>query len=129
MWFVELFTKENLENVNLKLIKNGNNIYIVNDLVCDFDGVVNIGVLFGELVKDRLVPAHQLFKSYGEYFKNKVNLEFGDERINKYLRGEEIEIECKNGWAVLMVNNIPLGGGKVTNNKLKNHYPKGLRNN
>jgi len=123
------FINKNLENNNFKFVKNGDNVYIINDLVCDFEGVVNMGVLLGEIVKDRLVPSHQLFKAYGEYFKNKINLDYNDERVNKYLRGEEIEAECANGWAVLLVNNVSLGGGKVTNNMLKNHYPKGLRNN
>lgn len=126
---VDEFVKQNLNVCDLKFVKNGNNVYAIKDLVCDFDGVVNMGVLFGEVIKDRLVPAHQLFKAFGEHFKNKINLDYNDERVNKYLRGEEIDVECLNGWAVVMVNNVPLGGGKVTNNKLKNHYPKGLRNN
>ena len=122
------FIKQNFIECNLNFAKNGNNIYANKGLVCDFDGVVNMGVLFGEIVKDRLVPAHQLFKAYGVYFKNKVNLEY-DDKVEKYLRGEEIDVDAPNGYAALMVNGVPLGGGKVTNNKLKNHYPKGLRNN
>ena len=88
-----------------------------------------MGVLLGTINKDRLVPSHQLFKAYGENFTNKVKLDYSDERINKYLRGEEIDVNMPNGLAVVTVNNVPLGGGKVTNNMLKNYYPKGLRNN
>ncbi len=126
---VKDFIKQNLTIDDFRFVKNGDNIYITNGLVCDFDGVINMGVMLGTINKDRLVPAHQLFKAYGEYFINKINLDYSDERVNKYLRGEEIEVDCKNGWACVLVNNVPLGGGKVTNNKLKNHYPKGLRNN
>ena len=49
-------------------------------------------------------------------------------RVLKYLRGEEIEADVLNGYGVLMVNGYPLGGYKAVNGKLKNHYPKGLRN-
>ena len=45
----------------------------------------------------------------------------------KYLHGEEIETECENGWAVVMVDGFSLGGAKVVNGRAKNHYPKGLR--
>jgi len=123
------FINKNLENNDFKFVKNADNVYITNDLVCDFDGVVNMGVMLGTINKDRIVPSHQLFKAYGEYFKNKINLDYSDEKVNKYLRGEEIDVNMPNGLAVVMVNNVPLGGGKITNNKLKNHYPKGLRNN
>ena len=70
-----------------------------------------------------------MFTAYGKYFKNKVNLNLDDERVMKYLHGEEIQYECKNGYGVLMVDGYPLGGFKASNGNLKNHYPKGLRKN
>ena len=47
--------------------------------------------------------------------------------IKKYLHGEEIDVLCENGWAVVTVNGCAVGGAKVVNSKAKNHYPKGLR--
>lgn len=44
------------------------------------------------------------------------------------MKGEEIIADVPNGWGVLMVDGYPIGGYKATNGKLKNHYPKGLRN-
>jgi len=124
---VQDFVKTELNNDNFNFYKIGANIYIYNNVPCDANGVVCLGVNLGSIVNGRLVLHHQFFKSYGELFKNKINLSINDERVNKYLKGEEIDVQAKNGVACLMVNHVPLGGGKVVNGKLKNHYPKGLR--
>jgi NOL1/NOP2/fmu family ribosome biogenesis protein len=63
----------------------------------------------------------------GDSFKRKINLSVDDERLSKYLHGEEISVDCSNGWAVVMVEGCALGGAKVVNGVAKNHYPKGLR--
>ena len=63
----------------------------------------------------------------GDKFKRKVELDTNSEEIKKYLHGEEINADCKNGWAVVTVNGCSLGGIKVVNGIGKNHYPKGLR--
>ena len=49
----------------------------------------------------------------------------------KYLRGEEIDApsDTDNGWCVISYRGASLGGGKISGGKIKNHYPKGLRNN
>ena len=46
----------------------------------------------------------------------------------KYLHGEQIQAEVLDGFGVLFVNGIPLGGYKASRNTLNNYYPKGLRN-
>ena len=47
----------------------------------------------------------------------------------KYLQGEEINYSGNlNGICVITYKNTPIGGGKITNNKIKNYYPKELRN-
>jgi NOL1/NOP2/fmu family ribosome biogenesis protein len=69
-----------------------------------------------------------MFKALGSFFKNKVVLDYNDPRILDYLHGEEIMADSSNGYGVLMVDNLVLGGFKASNGHLKNHYPKGLRN-
>ena len=32
------------------------------------------------------------------------------------------------GWVALTVSGFPLGMGKASGGRIKNHYPKGLRN-
>ena len=58
-------------------------------------------------------------------FFHKINL--NEEQINKYIKGEEIDFDDTNGIVAVCYKNIPLGGGKIVNGKLKNYYPKELR--
>ena len=85
------------------------------------------GVTIGEIKKNYILPHHQFFMAYGKNFKRKIDLEPNSEEVVKYLRGEEIKVDCPNGWAVVTVCGVPLGGVKVSNGVAKNHYPKGLR--
>ena len=63
----------------------------------------------------------------GQSFKRKIDLAPDSEQIMKYLRGEEFDTDCENGWDVVTVAGCTLGGVKVVSGKAKNHYPKGLR--
>ncbi len=85
------------------------------------------GVTIGEVKKNYIQPHHQFFMGLGESFKRKIQLTTADERLKKYLHGEEITADCENGWAVVTVEGCTLGGVKVVNGVCKNHYPKGLR--
>lgn len=87
------------------------------------------GVLAGSLQKGRFVPAHHLFCAYGAECVSKINLSLGDARLAAYLRGEEIDAAgAANGWCCVMVDGLALGSGKVSGGRVKNHYPKALRN-
>jgi NOL1/NOP2/fmu family ribosome biogenesis protein len=87
------------------------------------------GVTLGEVKKGIFFPHQQLISAYGNQMTNKENLPHGDARIQKYLRGEEIEAkEARDGWCAVCYEGVALGGGKVSGGKIKNHYPKGLRN-
>ena len=88
------------------------------------------GVILGEVKKGNFFPHHQFFSAYGGLFACRVSLTRGDGRVEKYLRGEEIDApEVRGGWCAVCYEGVPLGGGKVSGGRLKNHYPKGLRNN
>ena len=92
------------------------------------DGVAfAFGVTLGEIRKNYFQPHHQLFMALGNDFKRKIELKATDERVNRYLRGEEIETDLENGWAAVTVDGCTLGGAKVVSGRAKNHYPKGLR--
>ena len=50
-------------------------------------------------------------------------------RLRAWLRGEEISAQtAAPGWCAVLVDGLPLGGGKVSGGRVKNHYPKALRN-
>lgn len=94
-------------------------------------GVFAAGAAIGTLQKGRLVPHHHLFSAFGRDFIRKLPLCEGDPRVAAYLRGEEIacpELAGQNGFAAVLYEGAPLGGGKAVEGRLKNHYPKGLRN-
>ena len=88
------------------------------------------GVIIGEVKKGNFFPHHQFFSAYGSLFKRQENLTKDDPRTEKYLRGEEIDTPSdENGWCAVMYEGVSLGGGKISCGRIKNHYPKGLRNN
>ena len=113
------------------LRRHGNNIYLISHgLPLPKNSVFSAGVLLGEIRSGVLFPSHQLFSAYGELFSIKVELSEHPELLKKYLHGEEITIEsARSGWCSVQYKGASLGGGKISNGKMKNHYPKGLREN
>lgn len=109
------------------MLYNGNPVYFTPDFPIK-DGVAfACGITIGEIKKNYIQPHHQFFMGLGDSFKRQINLTTDDERLKKYLHGEEITVDCPNGWAVVTVEGCAVGGIKVVNGIAKNHYPKGLR--
>lgn len=108
-------------------IRNGKPVYFGADFCTDKATVFSCGITIGELKGNYIKPHHQLFSALGKSFKRKIELSPDSEELKKYLHGEEISIDCANGWAAVTVDGCPLGGAKVVNGTAKNHYPKGLR--
>ncbi len=104
----------------------GNNVVAVAANYPDGLKLISRGVKVGEETGNRFEPSHNLFTAYGHFMKNKLFLDrVGAE---KYLRGEEVECDL-SGYVCVFYENVALGGGKASGGMLKNHYPKGLRNN
>lgn len=116
------------------LYRVGDNIFLAPKA---FDGEIrtaleslkflSVGVKIGSIEKNRFEPNHNLFMACENLFKNKVEL--SDEELKKYLHGEEIikpEVKAK-GYAVVTRNGFAVGGVKISNGRLKNLYPRGLR--
>ncbi len=129
---VEKFFSDNLvSRPKGKLVKAGEGVALLPfDFPIPKSSVFMSGVMVGEVKKGILTPHHQFFSAYGKDFVRKEYLKKNDPRVEKYLRGEEIEgISCKSGgYVAVMYENVPLGGGKASGGRIKNHYPKGLRN-
>lgn len=106
---------------------NGNPVYFTPDFEVKDGTAFSCGITIGELKKNYILPHHQFFMGLGKFFKRKIELTVDSAEIKKYLHGEEIDVNCANGWAVVTVDGCALGGVKVVNGKAKNHYPKGLR--
>ncbi len=123
------FLDDVLQYYNPDAIKlyNKNYVFYEGELEIPEKLSFSCGVTIGELRKNYIQPHHQFFMALGKDFKRKIDLEPQSEEIKKYLHGEEIEVDCPNGWAVITVNGCAAGGVKVVNGVAKNHYPKGLR--
>lgn len=118
-----------------ELYRAGDNIYLAPK---SFDGEMRtaleslkfnlVGVKIGSIEKNRFEPNHNIFMACGEFFKNKIEL--SDDELKKYLHGEEIlKLDEKSkGYAVVTRNGYAIGGVKISNGRLKNLYPRGLRN-
>jgi NOL1/NOP2/fmu family ribosome biogenesis protein len=102
-------------------------IYFTGEFDTSKATVFSKGITIGEVRKNYLQPHHQFFMGLGNDFKRKIELSAESEELKKYLHGEEFDVDCENGWAVVTTQNCVVGGVKVVNSRAKNHYPKGLR--
>ncbi len=95
----------------------------------DFKGLnlIRYGVDRIEKCKKEIVPTHASTHVDDIEFDNTIEL--NDDEIEKYLKGEAIIKDLQNkGFYKVTYKNIGIGLAKYSNNMLKNHYPKGLRN-
>ena len=108
--------------------------YLLPEGTPDLKGlpILRAGVLAGEMKGKIFSPAHALYTAAeATDCKNRLNLSLEDVRTAQFLHGEEIDVSdsaVKKGFCAVSIENIELGFGKVSGTKLKNHYPKGLRN-
>ena len=133
------FFKETLNDMSIiegTIVKHGDNLNLLPNKCPDLKGlkVLRAGLNLGVIKKNRFEPSYSLAKSLQPMDVNKVlDLKAMDERINAYIRGEQIECPEldgeKNGWYLVCAENMPIAFGKLSNTSMKNHYPKGLRKN
>lgn len=76
----------------------------------------------------RVEPHHAVFQSaVPDDCRRRVDLALDDARATAFLHGEELVVDAPDGYTAVAVAGVVTGFGKVSNGKLKNHYPKGLR--
>ncbi len=76
----------------------------------------------------RAEPEHAVFQSAKvAHCRRLLSLPTDDPRIVSFLQGNELPTDTDNGYTAVAVDDVVCGFGKVSNGKLKNHYPKGLR--
>ncbi|MBE6761500.1 MAG: hypothetical protein E7551_04370 [Ruminococcaceae bacterium] len=110
------------------LFEKNNLIYLAPINAPQIKGdILRYGLLVGEMRKNRLEPAHALFAAANVKPKRILNLPLDDERVYKFLKGEEIYTDGENGYTAVWVEGVSLGFGKCSNSRLTNRYPKGLR--
>ena len=123
------FQKEYLTKpINNLLRRNDEVFYCASPYDLSSLKVMNYGVKLGEIINKRFIPNHNMYKAFYDHFSSQVNVYFKDDIVMKYLHGEQVQSDVKNGFGILKINGIPLGGFKSNSKNLNNHYPKGLRN-
>ena len=110
---------------SLRLLSDGRAL-LLPSLPCSLDGIrlLRAGLLLGETVKGRFVPAHALAMASGGPLRQRVEL--SEQDAHRYLHGETLPTNI-SGWCTVTYAGLPLGLAKGAGGILKNHLPKGLR--
>ena len=87
--------------------------------------VMRPGLELGTLKKDRFEPAHAL-ALWLKDCKNTISFPADSREIRDYLHGEVVPGSPK-GWCLVQADGYSIGWGKGDGERIKNHYPKGLR--
>jgi 16S rRNA C967 or C1407 C5-methylase (RsmB/RsmF family)/NOL1/NOP2/fmu family ribosome biogenesis protein len=89
--------------------------------------VVYCGVETGELMRDKLVPAHALAMS-GMVADTVQRTGLNYENAIRYLQRKDVALPVRRpGWQLAMYEGLPLGWMNVLPNRINNYYPKSLR--
>ncbi|HEO7462283.1 TPA: RsmF rRNA methyltransferase first C-terminal domain-containing protein [Streptococcus agalactiae] len=107
-------------------------------LKIDLNGVLDVfgdqlyllpnGLHLGTFKKNRFEPSFALGMALSEHDLVQ-SIEIDIEQFEVYVSGNVVKLDktVPNGWYQILVKGNGLGFAKVTNNTLKNYYPKGLR--
>lgn len=124
-----------IEDINqYKLFDLNGEIYLFPGTLLDELQMLNsnlylkkAGVMVGRVMKNSLVPDHQLALS-GVANKNLASIVLKKGEALQYLRKEEVTIDTDiKGWALAQFENQNLGWLKILNSRINNYYPKEWR--
>jgi len=123
----------------LYLIENRNRIIILPEGISRLPErcVTSYGVILGgpDERGKRFLPHHQFFRAYPERFLTSADIEPDAPELAAYLNGQELRESDTlpvrhpvKGYGVLRTLSAGVGGFRYADGRLKNLYPKGLRN-
>lgn len=135
------------KDANKRLVLFGEQLYLVPEHMPDYGGlrVLRPGLHLGTWKKNRFEPAHSLALCLcKEQVKRWYDKDGEGSQMAAYLRGETLpadgnkglcpdrqenqeKAESGNGWALILADGYSAGWVKKVGGILKNHYPKGLR--
>ena len=138
---IEIVSKKEMEVVKYwikatdhQFLKIGNMVYAVpkglstdiNFLLSNLQ-IIYFGTMVGELVRDKLIPAHTLAMS--NLISDHVErIELNYEQAIDYLKKKDLrEINGDKGWKLVTYKNYPLGWINILSNRINNYYPRELR--
>lgn len=117
-------------NLSIECLEYKNNIYFVpcKEIIKKHIKYVSVGVRLGCVEGNRFELHHNIFTAFGNSFRIKLHLNLIDKNVEKYLRGETLDVELPDGFGAVILEDCTVGGFKISKGKFKNFYPKGLRN-
>ena len=126
---------ELLLNQSFSLLKFGENFLAwPTTLLSELDQlkanlrIVHAGIKVGEIIRECIIPAHELAVSTicnGSHFPQ---LELSLDQALGYLKRDDFQLGFKEkGWNLLTYGNLPLGWAKNIGNRFNNIYPKEWR--
>lgn len=120
------FVKDVLKEMPKGIYKiYGDGLYLLPEGTPKLDKlrVLRTGWMLGTLKKDRFEPSQAFAMGLKkEEVKNAVDFPLKDDRVIRYLKGETVEGEGKDGWTLVCVDGFPLGWAKMQRGRLKNKY-------
>jgi NOL1/NOP2/sun family putative RNA methylase len=119
------------DNVNHMVFRDEVQILEFETPALDGLKVIRAGLPIAQIQKDRLEPAHALSHWFTRGFSGvpALDLEANDPRVAAFLHGDLLEVNSDHsGWVLVRTNGLGLGWGKQVGARIKNHYPKHLRN-
>jgi NOL1/NOP2/sun family putative RNA methylase len=107
----------------------GDSLFLASEGVPVLRGIrtPRMGLKLGRVSGKHLIPDHALALSLEELVTPRADYHPEDRHLRQYLRGETIPCTLGKGWTLVCCQGHPLGWGKSSDNMLKNHLPKGLR--
>lgn len=87
------------------------------------------GTQLGQIVKNNLVPAHELAVSTALHSPFFPKVDLPKQESLRFLKGETITppSECERGYVLITYKGVPLGFAKNIGNRMNNLYPSGWR--
>jgi 16S rRNA C967 or C1407 C5-methylase (RsmB/RsmF family)/NOL1/NOP2/fmu family ribosome biogenesis protein len=128
------FIEQWVNTAGLHFIRHENTVYAWPELLVNNMNyllkqlrVIYSGILVGELMRDKLVPAHSLAMS--RIMKDSVaTIPLDNASAILYLQRKELALEgAPKGWQVVTFQGLPLGWVNVLPGRVNNYYPKELR--
>ena len=120
------FAKETLQEMPEGIYKMyGDGLYLLPEGTPNLERlrVLRTGWLLGTLKKGRFAPSQAFAMGLRrKEVKNTADFPLADERVIRYLKGETVEAEGKDGWTLVCVDGFPLGWAKRQKGRLKNKY-------
>lgn len=125
---VDKFIKDNLNIDKYYLYKNNNHYYLSLFPLANLKrNVLKYGIYCGDVVNNRFEPSHSLYRANSLRNKFKYVYDLNDNEYDTFISGNVINTKLENNYYLITYKGYSLGFGKVSNNQIKNKYPKGLR--